>query len=1196
MESTPSPRLSQVLNGLAALKNARNAQLAGLTALWAVCAAGTVVLVGMLVDAWLKVGPVMRWGVFVLMAAAVLGGAGWAIRTAFRRYTNQSLAALAEGSRPEADNALINAVQLFERGTASPDFIEAILAENPVDPAQVKASTTYSRKWVKPLFYVIPGVALAFAAAFLASPERMRISLARVMKPFAEIPPFTETYITEVTPGNLTVRRGESFTVSAKLSGIVPDEVVVEWLIPASGDHDILRMTSTDGSGSAFACDFPPAYDAVRYRVLANDAVSEWSEVAVDNPPGLETWEIRVTPPSYTGRETYSFKATDEVREILGGSSFLFAGAASRPLCRAVLNCDRKPLVRVADEETAFTTFKVSANAPYAGAFTVFLETPAGLTADLPLPVTVVPDKLPVISLTDTPLVMKVHHGDSVAVTFGAMDDYGLAAVILEQVLEGGPATVVSTLTPGEAERKLFRARFMIDTGSFKQDGNPLKFRLRAVETASDDPRRHGVSPVVTVTFFTEKEMLSEKDRKNRENEETLDKLLVLQKNALKQTNDTMLRCSRGGALDGVLIGDMANRQTEIRTMAIAILRNRDLLGALGDTLAGMVNKEFTEVLTAIDALNRPEAAGPVPQLQKVAVVQTRIVALLTGMNAKGLSSEEQHKEKADIFALIQRLVKDQNVVIRLCLGAQKQEQKDTDFEKLAQYQVNLSKGILAFSDMALKNAEEHAEDDLSAQLRKALAAIDEARSYNYSMAATEALEDEDLKSAVEAQKLALKGLAAAYKILNDWRVNQAHKTVAEATEVLAEVKDALAGMEKIQARIAETAHELQKQNKPEDDPSLKDDMEKMAKEHEKMMDMIEQCANDLYQFPDLPVCNELNTKMREIFEDVMQAKDSENLKNVEIAVQKEDSFLEAIRNTKERIDDVEMWLPDFPDHFVWNMESFDADEFPEMPLVELPEELQDIVGDLLDQDMDMDAASQDTTGNNMAADMEMGWAVMDGPIPTFSAKGKTGNTRPNDNEMTGRSGAGREGQATGELVENHVKGYEGRQTHARRTNDKFQKGQVTEDKDSTLKARSTGGGKLGGDSESIGMFGNAQRRDLHRGAHGTSPRQLRQETDVLFAKARLLYVNPGSLGEAAHHLSGIGKQPPDLKSFDGIKRKVVRRLSDSLVEMREGTVLAMPVDPVIQQETNTAGQRQGENVSEEYKPQLNSYFKSLNQ
>ena len=90
---------------------------------------------------------------------------------------------------------------------------------------------------------------------------------------------------------------------------------------------------------------------------------------------------------------------------------------------------------------------------------------------------------------------------------------------------------------------------------------------------------------------------------------------------------------------------------------------------------------------------------------------------------------------------------------------------------------------------------------------------------------------------------------------------------------------------------------------------------------------IVEEMANDLYQFPEMPVCNELNAKMREIYEDVEQAQESEDAPALEIAVQKEDALLDAIRNTKERIEDVEMWLPDIPDNIVWNMESFDADE-----------------------------------------------------------------------------------------------------------------------------------------------------------------------------------------------------------------------------------------------------------------------------
>ena len=245
---------------------------------------------------------------------------------------------------------------------------------------------------------------------------------------------------------------------------------------------------------------------------------------------------------------------------------------------------------------------------------------------------------------------------------------------------------------------------------------------------------------------------------------------------------------------------------------------------------------------------------------------------------------------------------------------------------------------------------------------------------------------------------------------------------------------------------------------------------------------------------------------------------------------------------------------------------------------------MEDIVGELLDQASDVDAQSQDTTGNNIIADMEMGWGVADGPMPCFSAKGKSGNTRPNDNEMTGRSGAGREGQSNGELVENHVKGLEGRETHARRTQYPFQKGQVTEDEDSTMNARATGGGKLGGESESIGMFGQAPHRDLNSTDHGAAPMKLRQETEALYAKARLLYLGTGRLGNVTRELRGVESAGDKIRSMGSLHRRVLRRLEDTQVELNSGVVLPMPIATVSKTGGAVTDDVDISKISEEYR------------
>jgi hypothetical protein len=94
--------------------------------------------------------------------------------------------------------------------------------------------------------------------------------------------------------------------------------------------------------------------------------------------------------------------------------------------------------------------------------------------------------------------------------------------------------------------------------------------------------------------------------------------------------------------------------------------------------------------------------------------------------------------------------------------------------------------------------------------------------------------------------------------------------------------------------------------------------------------------------------------------------------------------------------------------------------------------------------------------------DKGAGWDAMDGPISNMSAQGVTGNELPKDMEIQGRSGEGREGRSSGEMVGSEAEGKDGRRTPTRLTNDPFSNSQVQDH--STLPAGgATGGGKKGG-------------------------------------------------------------------------------------------------------------------------------------
>ena len=109
----------------------------------------------------------------------------------------------------------------------------------------------------------------------------------------------------------------------------------------------------------------------------------------------------------------------------------------------------------------------------------------------------------------------------------------------------------------------------------------------------------------------------------------------------------------------------------------------------------------------------------------------------------------------------------------------------------------------------------------------------------------------------------------------------------------------------------------------------------------------------------------------------------------------------------------IERWLADAPDTQKWNMEEPTGDY--DVPMADLPEELEDLVGELIDQEEEMTEETEDVTSSWMdSANEGAGWTAMDGPISNMSAKGITGNLQPNSQEVGGRSGEGRSGEASG--------------------------------------------------------------------------------------------------------------------------------------------------------------------------------------
>ena len=232
-----------------------------------------------------------------------------------------------------------------------------------------------------------------------------------------------------------------------------------------------------------------------------------------------------------------------------------------------------------------------------------------------------------------------------------------------------------------------------------------------------------------------------------------------------------------------------------------------------------------------------------------------------------------------------------------------------------------------------------------------------------------------------------------------------------------------------------------------------------LAREEAKWGKFFEEKLTDFSKLPAQDFADgKLSKELNEVFQEIKLAAESLYGKKMELAVPHEQSGLE---NAKELEQNLERWLPDTPDRVKWNMEEplTPAD----IAMAELPAELEDIIGELIDKEEEMGEDVEDVSSPWLdSIDKGAGWGASDGPISSMSAKGVTGNMLPNNMEIGGRSGEGRTGKSSGQMVEDSAEGKGGRETPTRVSPSPFEQGSV-KDSDTKSQGGATGGGKLSG-------------------------------------------------------------------------------------------------------------------------------------
>jgi hypothetical protein len=264
------------------------------------------------------------------------------------------------------------------------------------------------------------------------------------------------------------------------------------------------------------------------------------------------------------------------------------------------------------------------------------------------------------------------------------------------------------------------------------------------------------------------------------------------------------------------------------------------------------------------------------------------------------------------------------------------------------------------------------------------------------------------------------------------------------------------------QKKVIEASENLAK--KPVENFSEKDEqlIKKLAAAEDDLAKFMKELQTDLSKLPDQDFANASQAKeANEIQTELKLAEDALLKKATDIAVPLEQLGYEKAEALSSNM---EKWLPDTADREKWNQEEALSDKDKHAPMAELPSELEDLIGDLAEQEEDlMDEAQEISSSAIDSADKGVGWDATDGPISNNSAKGVTGNRLPSGQEIGGRSGEGRSAKSSGEFVGDEAVGKGGRKTPSRLTPDPIMKGQI-KDHDTSSQGGATGGGKESGE------------------------------------------------------------------------------------------------------------------------------------
>ena len=646
--------------------------------------------------------------------------------------------------------------------------------------------------------------------------------------------------------------------------------------------------------------------------------------------------------------------------------------------------------------------------------------------------------------------------------------------------------------------------------------------------------------------------------------------------------------------------GAVAKVQDEIRELTGKVLQSpHNPLGGMTLPVRKLYAEDMPEAVSRLKQTMDAKGDDKSRLADASLTLEETILKKLTYSDAVADKSKIA-KKMSGLLALLGNMIKGETRVLG---STQDYIKKSAPVGKpLVDQQDGLANDVAAFIKACQEEARtvEGSDKKFSEMIAGVAAACEEKAIKPDMLQAAEKLDSNTPNQAVPLEQSALAKLKELESAMNLWQVASASNRLEEVIETVQETRDKLDKLSKITAKVIESML-LTEKNKDKNDKATDLMSEEASELKENMKDALLQVPTDLQIFPELSVANEMVDDVISGFEEVEQVAGSEAWgadKVQEMALLKPESLIDLMKKTKDRLDAVDMWLPDKPDDIKVTSEAFEREEMSKLALGALSSAAEDLVGDLLKESEKLEEAAKDSATNQDSPDWPAGWDVLEGNVESFGAQGKSGNQVPDHKEQAGRGNLGRQGMANGEAAASGGTIGEGDPNIEERvTPEPVQSGQVQADGDADTKA--TGGGKLGsGSGDGFGMSGGGKDSRLDSTAEGSLDglQSLMAKTDAMYVKASLLNLRTDSLATAAHHFrqaeDAVSEGLP-ISQIREYEKKAIAALRKAKTELGSGVSDAVEqdeqahvLDDVVDGGTDL--------VPASYRDLVSEYYKSL--